>query len=194
MGPLKFLSLVLLLSGLAAAQATIVGGYAGNWPPPYGFYAGPFVPLVVTPSVSLDTVSPSAAGASNATFGNVAGARNATLDIVTTPPVGVYTVPVWYGPKPGEHHGAAMEMHHEREIEIEMHGGMHEHEGMMHEGRERHVEIGIARFQSSQGVAKLMASAGPARKASRTYTNADIDRFNQSTGDVKYDGKSEKLN
>ena len=90
--------LLLLLSGLAAAQATIVGGTASNWAPAYGVYAAPFVPLVTTPSVTLATVSPSAAGASNATFGNVAGASNATLSIVTPPPVGVYTEPVWYGP------------------------------------------------------------------------------------------------
>lgn len=191
MGPLKSLSLVLLLSGLALGQATVIGGSAGNWAPAYGVYAAPFVPLVVTPSVSLETVSPSAAGASNATFGNVAGARNATLDIVTPPPVGVYTVPVWYGPKPGEHHGVAMEMH--REIEMEMHGAMHEHEGMREEHM-RHVEVGVASWQSSHSVKQLMASAAPVRKASKTYTNDDIDRFNQSTGNVKYDGKNEKLN
>jgi hypothetical protein len=192
MGPLKSLSLVLLLSGLAAAQATVIGGYANNWPPAYGVYAAPFVPLVVTPSVTLETRSPSGAGASNATYGNVAGARNSTLDIVTQPPAGVYTIPVWYGPNAAAPtQGVLVEMRHEHEME--MHGGMHEH-GAMHEGREHHVEIGIASFQSSQGAAQLMASAGPAKKASRTYTNADIDRFNQSTGSVKYDGKSEKIN
>jgi hypothetical protein len=193
MGPLKSLSLVLLLSGLALGQATVIGGYANNWAPPYGVYAAPFVPLVVTPSVSLEAVSPSAAGASNATFGNVAGARNATLDIVTPPPVGVYTVPVWYGPKPGGHHGGATEMRHEHEMEMEMHGMMHEHEGMREEHM-RHVEVGIASWQSSESVKQLMANGAPVKKASRTYTNADIDRFNQSTGDVKYDGKSEKMN
>ncbi len=114
MGPLKSLSLVLLLTGFAAAQATTIGGYASNWAPPYGVYAAPFVPLVVTPEVSLEAVSPASVGASNATFGNVAGARNSTLEIMTPPPVGVYTVPVWYGPKPGAHHGAAMEIRHER--------------------------------------------------------------------------------
>lgn len=189
MGPLKSLSLVLLLSGFALGQATVIGGYASNWAPAYGVYAAPFVPLVVTPSVSLDTVSPSSVGASNATFGNVAGARNSTLEIVSPPPVGVYTVPVWYGPKP---HGAAAEIHHEHEVEMEMHA-MHEH-GMMHEEHERHVEVGLASFQSGHSVTQLMASAGPAKKASRTYTNADIDRFNQSTGNVKYDGKTEKMN
>jgi len=193
MGPLKSLSLVLLLSGLALGQATIIGGTASNWVPSYGVYAAPFVPLVTTPEVSLDTVSPSAAGASNATFGNVAGARNATLEIVTPPPVGVYTVPVWYGPKAGEHHGPAAEIRHEHEMMMEVHREIHEG-GMMHEEQMRHVEIGTGHWQGGQSVAKLMAGATPVKKASRTYTNADIDRFNQTTGDVRYDGKSEKLN
>ena len=188
MGPLKSLSLVLLLSGFALGQATIIGGYASNWAPAYGVYAAPFVPLLVTPSVSLDTVSPSSVGASNATFGLVAGARNSTLEIAPPQPVGVYTVPVWYGPKP---HGAAAEIRQEHEMEMEMHGGMH---GMMHEERERHVEVGVASFQSAHSVKQLMAAAGPVKKASRTYSNADIDRFNQSTGNVKYDGKTEKMN
>src|ERR1022692_3867955 len=94
---LNTLCMILLLSGLASAQV-IIGGAAGNWAPGYGVYAAPFVPLVTTPSVTLATVSPSAAGASNATFGNVAGATNATLSIVSQPPVGFYTQPVWYGP------------------------------------------------------------------------------------------------
>ena len=64
-----------------------------------GVYAGPFVPLVTTPSVTLATVSPSAVGASNATFGNVAGATNATLsqEFIASPPTGVNTVPLFYG-------------------------------------------------------------------------------------------------
>jgi hypothetical protein len=91
MSSLKTLSMVLLLSGLAAAQATVIGGTASNWVPAYGVYAAPFVPLVTTPSVTLATVSPSAVGASNATFGNVAGATNATLSFVSQPPAGAYT-------------------------------------------------------------------------------------------------------
>jgi hypothetical protein len=94
----KTLCMVLLLTGMAAAQATVIGGTASSWAPAYGVYAAPFVPLVVTPSATLATVSPSAVGASNATFGNVAGATNATLSIVPSAPVGVYTQPVWYGP------------------------------------------------------------------------------------------------
>src|SRR5437868_11504310 len=42
-------------------------------------YGVPNVPLVSTPIVDLQTYSPSPAGATNATPGNVAGASNATI-------------------------------------------------------------------------------------------------------------------
>src|SRR5579872_2231 len=89
------LCVLLLLCGFAAAQATVIGGTASNWVPAYGVYAAPFVPLVTTPSVTFATVSPSAAGASNATFGNVAGATNATLSYVSQPPAGAYSQAIW---------------------------------------------------------------------------------------------------
>ncbi len=166
--------LVLLLSGLAAAQATIVGGTASNWAPAYGVYAAPFVPLVTTPSVTLATVSPSPAGASNATFGNVAGASNATLSIVTPPPVGVYTEPVWYGPSSG------IESPTESVSEIR------------HTQRAQAFNIGSATWQSSESVGYLMANRGGS-KASRTYGNQDIDQVNQKNGTVKYRGKTEHM-
>ncbi len=172
---LTALCTVVLLSGLAAAQATIIAGTASNWAPVYGVYAAPFVPLVVTPSVTLATVSPSAAGASNATFGNVAGATNGTLssEFVSQPPVGVYTQPVWYGPS------AAPEMPAESVAEAR------------HMQKAQGLDFGMASWQSSHGAAQLMASAGPAAKASRTYTNQDIDKVNQKTGMVKFGGKTE---
>src|SRR5277367_6328911 len=83
---ISVLCLLVLLCGFAAAQATVMGGTASYWAPAY---AVPFVPLITTPSVSLSTVSPTAVGARNATFGNVAGAVNATLstEFVADPPV-----------------------------------------------------------------------------------------------------------
>lgn len=175
--------LLLLLSGLAAAQVTVIGGYAGDWPTAYGVYAIPFVPRVITPSFALDNVSPFAVGASNATFGNVAGASNATLSIVTPPPVGVFTRPVWYGPNPDSPNASlplVVFSEGPREAEAE---------------RPSHApsEVGPASYQSTVSVATLHAAAGPAGKASRTYTNQDVDRFNQTTGNVKWDGKSEQI-
>jgi hypothetical protein len=172
---LNIFCLVLLLSGLAAAQATIIGGTASTWAPAYGVYAAPFVPLVTTPSVTLATVSPSAEGASNATFGNVAGASNATLSIVSQPPVGVYTQPVWYGPSATEETPAAP---------------MSE---AGHGQRARAFDVGVASWQSGESVTHLMASSTGARKASRTYTNQDVDQVNQTNGTVKYRGKTEHI-
>ncbi len=176
--PMRLLNtvcLVLLLSGLAAAQATIIGGTASNWVPAYGIYAAPFVPLVTTPSVTLATVSPAAAGASNATFGNVAGAGNATLSIVSQPPVGVYTEPVWYGPS------SAVAIPSE---------SMSETRPMQ---KARAFDVGVASWQSSVSTTHLMASAAGGKKAARTYTNQDVDQVNQKNGTVKYRGKTEHI-
>ena len=175
MRSLKTLCLVLLLSGLAAAQATTIGGTASNWAPAYGVYAAPFVPLVTTPSVTLATVSPAAAGASNATFGNVAGATNATLSMVTQPPVGVYSEPVWYG------QSAVAEPSAEPISE-----GRH--------GQRAHAfDAGASSGESRQSVTQWIASSTGAKKAARTYTNQDVDQVNQKNGTVKYDGKTEHI-
>lgn len=185
---LKALCFVVLLSACAVAQVTVIQGTASYWTP--GLYAGPFVPVINTPSVTLSTVSPSAVGASNATFGNVAGATNATLsdEFVAPPPVGVYTAPVFYGAPAPEiapaFYGApaaAAPAHVEEMHEMhEMHGHHHEHA----------VNLGIS--TPSPSVAQLLAGSH-GKKANRTYTNQDIDQMNQSTGTVKYDGKTEKL-
>ena len=179
------LALVLATCGFAAAQATVIGGTAGNWIPSYGVYAAPFVPRVVTPSVTLESVSPDPVGASNATFGNVAGATNATLSIVNQSPVGVYTVPVWYGPNASSPVVVAPYVVAPEE------GREHvaEHAGEGH----RHHDFTVSSVEYNQGLSQLLAGRGAAQKASKTYTNDDITRFNQSTGHVKYDGKTEEI-
>ena len=174
---------LLLLCGLAAGQATMIGGTASNWAPAYGVYAAPYVPLVTTPSVTLSTVSPMAVGASNATWGNVAGATNATLsdEFIAPPPAGVYTEPNWYGPSPMEAPAVAMypppPPRHERK----------------HEARERGFDFIAAPRESTESVATLRAGAPSTGKAARTYTNQDVDRQNQNNGLVKWDGKTEHI-
>ena len=177
MRQLLVLCLLLLLSGFAAAQSTVIGATAGNWLPAYGVYAAPYVPRITTPSVTLSTVSPSPVGASNATWGNVAGASNATLsnEFIGEPPVGVFTKPTWYGPSAA----------------VEIGGPMHER---MREQKEQGGGTFIAGpSEGSWSVAQLMTGSSPARKASHTYTNQDVDHLNQSTGTVKYHGKSEHI-
>jgi len=170
---------LVMLSSFAAAQATVIGGYASNWPPNYGVYATPFVPLVTTPSVSLDSYSPLPAGASNATQGLVAGASNSTFDNVVSGPGAAFAVTHWYGPAVEGPGAAAIEKQPEPE-----HSRVY---------RDQPFETGVAFFQSSEGVATLAGLSKPAAKASRTVTNDDIDRMNQNTGTVKYESKTEKL-
>jgi len=188
---MRFVSVVcmlLLLCGFAAAQATVIGGTASNWAPAYGVYAAPFVPLVTTPSVTLSTVSPTAVGARNATFGNVAGAVNSTLspEFVAEPPVGVYTEPVWYGEPPAGVYAEPLRYGPSAEMQP---GHMRPH----HEAAEQAFDFMVSPRESRESVARLMAGAGPARKASRTYTNQDVDQVNQKNGMVKWDGKTEHI-
>ncbi|HET7209559.1 MAG TPA: hypothetical protein VFI95_23500 [Terriglobales bacterium] len=175
----------LMLSALAFGQANMVRGPVTYWGCQYG--CAPFVPLVTTPMVSLQTVSPSPVGASNATTGLSAGARNSTLDTLPASTDSVYTQPVWYS-------GADTVAVPPASLAVAVPAGhmMAEHmERMEHHAAEQAVYIA-----GPLEVPNVMESAGgarTARKAARTYTNDDINRLNQQTGTVKYDGKSEKI-
>ncbi len=163
--------------------------------PTYGgclYGCGPYVPLVSTPMVSLQTVSPNPVGASNATTGLVAGATNATLSQIQGSTSSVYTVPVWYQggaplttsqvhlwPEPAGREGHWM------------HDAMHEGRGSREEalagwtyytGREHTASAGLA-----------ASEAKGFRKAGHVYTNDDVTRQNDKNGDVKHGGKTEKL-
>src|SRR6202011_5210823 len=110
--------LVLVFSALAVGQSGVrnVPGYCS-----YG--CGPYIPLVTTPIVSLQTVSPSPAGATNATGGLLAGARNSPLSMVNGNTSAVYTEPVWYSGGGSPMVSPAVKLPHaERE-------GMHEERG-----------------------------------------------------------------
>lgn len=182
MRKLVLMCALVVLVGAAFGQVTIVSGYATNqgWG---GYYpAPPFVPLVTTPIVTLDTVSPSAAGASNATSGMVAGATNATLSMVQPPLTPVYTVPVWSGyeviapgiaPPAGPVPEAAPQ------------------QPAPQTAAARHLEVGVA--SSEVEVAPSAKIPRQHEHAVRVYTNADIDRINQQNGTVKYDGKTLKI-
>jgi len=127
-------------------------------------------------------------GARNATFGNVAGATNSTLssEFVADPPVGVYTEPVWYGEPPA---GILTEPMRYGPATEARRGSMHAHQ----EAEERAFDFGVSSRESRESIARLMAGSGPAKKASRTYTNQDVDQVNQHNGSVKYDGKTEHI-
>jgi hypothetical protein len=181
MRQLLIFCLAIILPALAAGQATVIPGYAANWTPP-GNYAQPFVPLVSTPSMSFENVSPSPVRATNATAGNVAGATNATLSVFPAGPVvqnppslalGLENLPI--------ESGAGVEASTEAESRGEA------------STEARPLELGVASFQDSYGVAQLAASSHARQQAKRLYSNLDVDRMNQMTGMVKYEGKMERL-
>ena len=172
----------LLLSGLALSQVPVHG-----MPGAYG----PYVPLVTTPEVSLQTAAPASVGASNATYGLEAGARNSTFETMNANSSSNYTEPVWYSG------GGAPVISPEVSLEarpMHMHREMHI---MMEEHHGEHAEA-AAREWTFMGASEMDTpvdtSAGKsARHATRTITNDDIDRANQNTGTVKHGGKTEKI-
>lgn len=173
---LNALCLIVLLSGFAAAQVTIINGAASNWGPAYGVYAVPFVPLVTTPSFALADSTPLSVGASSSAFGLVAGATNSTLSLPVQAGPSVYTEPVWYEPAPSWYGAAtAPEPPPAR--------------GHQHEARV--FDFGVS--SEGWGLAGRVPTAGQIAKAARTYTNLDIDHVNQTNGTVKYRGKTEHL-
>lgn len=187
MRPYLVLCAVILISALAFGQHPA---------PFYGpcFYGcAPFVPLVSTPMVSLQQYSPNPVGASNATTGLVAGATNGTLSQISGSTNSVYTVPVWYQggapivapsahiwPEPLAREARRHPMIAER-------GERHEEE----EARAEWTYFSGTEYTANAPSAAAAAKAG--KKASRTYTNADVERQNQNNGNVKYDGKTEKI-
>lgn len=164
--------------------------------PVYGPVYGPYVPLVTTPQVSLETVSPNPVGARNATYGLVAGARNATSEVVNLGNTSSsFTEPVWY-------QGGGAPLISEREVSLHVRGvkggGMlMPHRQMGEHGHmEEHAAAGAWTYLASEempSAVEAASSAKSARKATRTITNQDIDAENQKTGTVKYDGKTEKI-
>ena len=144
---ITILSLVLLLSAFAVGQAMIVGGTATTGPIGYDVYAAPFVPRIVTPSVSLSTA-----------------------------PDGYSTQAVVYPAQP------AIPV-------LYVQGGGTSTQSVA----SRRADLGMGSFESEISAKQLMAWSGPAKKASRTYTNQDVDRATQGTGTVKYNGKTEQI-
>jgi hypothetical protein len=175
MRSLLALTSALLVSAFAAAQATIISGYASNWPPAYGVYAAPFVPLVNTPSATLGSGFQAQVGASNATAGNVAGATNATLSLAS--PAVVEPQGAIVGQAPPLSPETASSQTEAAESRPNLRVGF---------------EFGVASFQNNYGVAQLEAAARP-KQTARVYTNQDVEQLNQNNGEVRYGGKRERI-
>jgi hypothetical protein len=175
---------ILLFSAMAFSQ-NVLRRYSGS---PYGY--GPYVPMLTTPQLSLNLVSPNPVGATNATGGLFAGATNSTLSEVSGEIDAVYTMPVWLSgggtplisPAVNAPYGG-MRMEH-----MEGREGMHE----QHEA----AEAGWAYFSFAEhrgSSAEAASAAKGMRRAARTYSNEDVSRQNQKNGFVKHDGRTLKI-
>jgi hypothetical protein len=185
MRALTVLSIILLMAAAAFGQVA-QGGYAGYCP--YG--CGPYIPLITTPSVSFETVSPNPVGATNATGGLVAGATNSTLSEVSGNTDAVYTEPVWYsgGGSPLTAPAVNSPIGSMRMVRPETRQPMHrEHEAAAHPAWIYFSAAG------QPAAAAGVASAATGRPTKHAYSNEDVERQNQQNGAVHYDGKTEKI-
>lgn len=182
---LTVLCSILLLSAVAMGQ-TPVRGIAPYCP--YG--CGPYIPLVTTPMVSLDTASTAPAGARNATGGLVAGATNSTLSMTNVSPDAVYTQPVWYSGGTTPVIGKAV---HVPSAIVPVAHIRPEVEPVRREGERHAAWLYFAPSEQTASATEAMASAKGGKKAARTYTNQDVERQNQNNGEFKYDRKTGKI-
>jgi len=196
MRPYLVLCALVLMAAALFAQQPFPRSYGGY----YGY--GPYTPLISTPMISLETVSPNPVGASNATTGLVAGATNSTLSLMAGSTSSVYTVPVWY------QGGAPLTTSDVHVWPEPLEGERHPMHGMMHGpmpgpmGKEReHNRREEARnwmyftgAEHTASVANAASAQGKASiKADHKYGNDDVTRQNEKNGTVHYDGKSEKI-
>lgn len=149
---------------------------------------GPFVPLVTTPMISLQQASPNPVGASNATTGLVAGATNSTLSQVSGNTSSVYTQPVWYQGGGAPTVSSSVHLFPEP-MGHSMHA-MHEEHAQRQEARAEWVYYASSDYTHGSSAS---AAAKGGKKANRTYTNDDVTRQNDSNGNVKMKGQSQKL-
>lgn len=158
----------------------------------------PFVPLVTTPEISLEQISPNPVGASNATTGLIAGATNSTLSELAGSTSSTYTVAVWV------RGGGAPIMTPAVHLTPELLG--REGRVMREAVRKEHLpEEHVSQAQASGAwtyftgwehtadAAEAASVAKGLKKAGRVYTNDDVARQNDQNGAVKYDGKTEKM-
>jgi hypothetical protein len=173
------MSLVLGLSALVFGQTGTrpVPSYCSN-------NCGPYIPLISTPNVGFETVSPSPVGASNATGGLHAGARNSTLSIVDGNPDAVHTQVVWYSGGGSPLVSPAVRLPHPEPMM-----GMHEeHMRAMQRVHGEETHEAWTYYAGNAEVAnpvQASAAAKSGRKAARTITNQDVERMNEKNQEFK---------
>jgi hypothetical protein len=184
---------------IALCSAALLSSFAiGQVVPGVTVYNGcgaPYIPRLTTPEVSLSTVSAAPVGASNATYGLVAGATDSTLSPgnVTGNLGGTYTQPVWYA-------GGTTPLISSPAVELSvplapLHmpgGNRREREHEVAEAA-RPTWIYYATEDETSSPVDASAASRTGRRATRTITNQDVEKQNQNNGSVKYDGKTEQI-
>jgi hypothetical protein len=166
-------SVILLLATLAFSQQAPILNYGPDYGPCLA--CGPNIPLITTPSISLQA-PPVTVGASNATEGLVAGAANATVSTISAYPGAGYAAPIGLATAEFAETAASV-MPAGTELEP------------AHPRTQPNIFFTPLDQTASAGAASAEAK-NLTRRAARTYTNADIDQFNQLNGTVKYRGKT----
>jgi hypothetical protein len=175
-------AVVVLFASLSFAQAPgqVYGGT--YWP---GVYAGPFVPLISTPSASWNNHIPPP-GATNATEGNVAGASSSSsafsshhMRFGQEAFRGMRTEQM----RGGEFHGEGMRPEENHEFE----------RGARRGGAGFDSGIASSEFAESVIVAMGQPHATQPSGNPRMITNQDVEQVNQKNGYVKYDDHVEHL-
>ena len=186
---MRILCIAVLLSSGAFAQ-TVVPAIVDS----YGC-GGPFIPRVTTPEISLETVSVNPVGASNATYGLVAGATNATLSIsnLSGNVGGTYTQPVWYA-------GGTTPLISTPAVQLSVPLAQPQYVARMDREREHERAEAPSRAwtyyagtEETSSAAEASTSARSAKPPTRTITNQDVQQQNQKNGSVKYNGKTEQI-
>jgi hypothetical protein len=186
---MRILFAAFLLSSVAFAQTV-----APRVPGSYGC-GGPYIPMVTTPEVSLETVSADPVGASNATYGLHAGATNSTLSVsnVNGNVGGTYTQPVWYS-------GGTTPLISSPAVQLAVPVAQAQNMARMEREQEHHRAEGAKQAwtyyaseeETASPVAASMAAHGM-KPPARTITNQDVEQVNQKNGIVKYDDKTEQI-
>ena len=193
MRPYLILTAVVLMAVAAFGQQPFPS------PSPCFSGCGPFIPLVTTPMVSLQTASPNPVGATNATTGLIAGATNSTLSQIQGSTSSTYTVPVWY------QGGGAPVMTPQVSLAPELLGRegrimrpmrdehMREERAPQGTKEEARVWTYITGRDHTSNAPLTGSEAKGNRQAGHTYTNDDVMRQNDANGTVKHAGKTEKM-
>jgi hypothetical protein len=169
------------------SSAVAFGQAGARGVPGYCAYnCGPYVPLISTPSISFETVSPSPVGASNATGGLYAGARNSTLSLIDGNTDAVHTQVVWYSGGGSPLVSPAVRLPHPEPPMAGHDEHMMQMMRMEHgHGEEAHGWTYYAGPAQTGSPVKASAEARSGRHAARTYTNDDINRVAAKSEDFR---------